>query len=901
MNVLHKVAFESLKKSRTRTIVTIIGIMLSTALIFAVTSSASSFVSFFRRYTAYTYGEWHGLEKCTSFEDYESISSSDEVETAVYDKYEGYADVSSELEDISDLYLNVFGINEDFQKLIPVHITSGCFPKNENEILIPEFFSVLTDSKYEVGDKITLKIGDVVSNGEYILPTADKSNFYYWENDNSNKEFIEREEKTYTICGIFEMPAFSNIYSYGITAFTFPTETEYLTNSYDYFYSLKNPSDISSFMKENSLDGETNNEYLLSLGFSRYNSVTKSLFGVVAIVIVIVMLGSVVLIYNAFSISISERTKQFGILSSVGATKSQLRKMITFESFILSVIGIPLGLLLGLIGITVTFSLLEGSFSLLSFGVYDNITIELDISWISVIAAVIIAVVTIRISAWLPSYRASKVSAVDAIRQTTDVKMPKKDIRTPRIIYKLFGISGVLGHKYYKRSRKKYRSTIISLFMSIVLFISASAFTNYIVDSSMIFEGVESTETVYNYDISVEYFLNAENDMITPESLTNKMSVNSEINDYSYFCNFGTYFRIPYNNISDKIKNYVDSVGFFSNMGDMEVFSFIYFIKDDTFKEILKKNNLSESKFMNPDEPLGVTFDTTSVFDEEAEKFINIDVFSVDEITFKTYCYKDIDGYNFSGADDKTAEYIKVKSEAVTDTIKLPIEECRTDLTLKSGATIHKPISNMNHSSAFYLFFPYSAAEKIIPNNNFDELSFLIKTDNHLECCRQLTEMHQNEKMNYGIIYDKTAEIEQEENIVLIIKVFAYGFIILISLIAAANVFNTITTNIGLRRRDFSMLQSIGMNLKEMRKMLYYECILYGTKALLFGLPVSFLITFLIYHAVNLSVELSFFIPWKAVIIAGISVFFVVFATMLYASRKLKTSSTVDNLKNENL
>ena len=84
---------------------------------------------------------------------------------------------------------------------------------------------------------------------------------------------------------------------------------------------------------------------------------------------------------------------------------------------------------------------------------------------------------------------------------------------------------------------------------------------------------------------------------------------------------------------------------------------------------------------------------------------------------------------------------------------------------------------------------------------------------------------------------------ENDRNLVLIIKVFSYGFIVLISLIALANVFNTISTSIYLRRREFAMLKSVGMTRKGFRKMMNFECLLYGLKALAFGIPTSFAVT----------------------------------------------------------
>jgi putative ABC transport system permease protein len=152
-----------------------------------------------------------------------------------------------------------------------------------------------------------------------------------------------------------------------------------------------------------------------------------------------------------------------------------------------------------------------------------------------------------------------------------------------------------------------------------------------------------------------------------------------------------------------------------------------------------------------------------------------------------------------------------------------------------------------------------------------------------------------------GDLYNYAEFAETSRSIIVIVKVFAYGFIVLISLIAAANVFNTITTNINLRRREFAMLKSVGMTAKGMKKMLNFECILYGTKALLYGLPVSAIVTYLIYCSIRRGIDTYFSIPWGAVGIAVLSVFLVVFSTMMYSMSKIKKDNPIDALKNENL
>jgi len=152
-----------------------------------------------------------------------------------------------------------------------------------------------------------------------------------------------------------------------------------------------------------------------------------------------------------------------------------------------------------------------------------------------------------------------------------------------------------------------------------------------------------------------------------------------------------------------------------------------------------------------------------------------------------------------------------------------------------------------------------------------------------------------------GSVYDLAENYEVQRLLVRVVNVFAYGFIILISLIAVANVFNTISTNISLRRREFAMLRSVGMSQHGFSRMMNYECLIYGLRGLLWGLPLSILVTYAIYRVTDVAYDISFYVPWYSIAIAVCSVFAVVFIAMWYAAGKIRGDNTVDALKNENI
>ena len=149
-------------------------------------------------------------------------------------------------------------------------------------------------------------------------------------------------------------------------------------------------------------------------------------------------------------------------------------------------------------------------------------------------------------------------------------------------------------------------------------------------------------------------------------------------------------------------------------------------------------------------------------------------------------------------------------------------------------------------------------------------------------------------------LYNMSGALEQNRNIIFIIDVFTYVFVIMISLIATANVFNTISTNIKLRRRELSMLRSIGMSDHDFQKMMNFECILYGIRTLLYGLPLASILSYLIYKGmISSGMDIAYIFPLGSTVISILGVFFIVFITMLYSTSKLRKENIIDALRDD--
>lgn len=897
MNVFHKVTLQSLKKNRVRTIVTIIGIILSAAMICAVTTFVSSMRDYALRTAIYSDGSWHGNMTGTSYSVYDSVSASDKVESASYMQQLGYA-YAEGCTNPDKPYLYVLGASEGAGSLLPIHITSGSYPASPDEILLPTHLASDGGVQHRIGESITLELGERMSDG-YAL----NQNTPLLHAEDGEEETLEvRERRSYTVVGFYSRFSgrLEDWAAPGYTAITIADEIPTDNYLYDVYFKMHRAKDIYAFMEENGLGLNRNTDVLLYQGLSQYDSFTNMLMGLAAIVIGLIMFGSVSLIYNAFSISVSERTKQFGLLSSVGATKKQLRGMVFFEALCVAAIGIPLGVLSGIGGIGVTLMLIGSKFS----GVIGNanVPMRLCVSWAAVAAASVIALITVLISAWIPSKRATRVSAVEAIRQNTDVKVTNRPVKTSKLTYKVFGLPGMLASKYYKRSKRKYRTTVMSLFMSIVLFVSATAFTDYLMES--VTGGISENE----YDL---WYAGGESDFNgkTADEILTILKSDEQVEKATFAAN-----EYVSGCVSSQYLN-EDAMGVLSGTSGGEeeqgiIVACTYFIPNADFKALLAEYGLSEADFADPENPLALTIDGNTAFNREEQRYTTTNVLNSDECELVCneliYSY---DGYNYRDEfTNENGETIVryVNPDDASDIREVPYEEAYVSFTLRSGKTIHDFPYFIDKTASCHLrmIYPISVYEKVIPEVARTErhyFRFFMTSEDHAASYSNLETVLMENGLPSDQLYNYAEGVEQSRNMVLIVRVFAYGFVVLISLIAAANVFNTISTNISLRRREFAMLKSVGMTPKGFNKMANFECLLYGTKALMFGLPVSCGVTYFIYLAIMEGYETVFRLPWGAMGVAVLSVFLVVSLTMLYSMSKIKKDNPIDALKNENL
>jgi len=895
MNIINKVTLKTLWKNKVRTLVTIIGIILSVSMITAVTTSISSLRNYLLEVIIEQDGDWHGSASSIPYEKLEELRNDSEIESITTIQNIGYALLEDCINEDKP-YLFIAGMDSTFAETMPVRLTAGKLPANTSQIILPNHLESNGGVIYSIGDVLNLDIGIREIDGMAL-----KQSVPFINPDNGESESLTiKEQRSYTVVGFYERPSFEPFSAPGYTGLTLDSgETTY---SYDVYLKLKHPNKIFDFMEEtfSGYEYTTNNDYLRLSGISNIGSYLKVFYSLAAILIGIIVFGSISLIYNAFSISVSERTKQFGLLSSVGATKKQMKKGVLFEAFALSIIGIPLGILAGILGMGITFKCIGNLFTTYFMNGIEAV-FRLSVSWQAVVIAVIIGLITVLISAYIPAKRAAKVSAIEAIRMSQDVRIKAKKVRTSKFIYRLFGLEGMLANKNFKRNKRKYRATVISLFLSIVLFISASSFSAYLKESAGKVMDPAEYDIVYTF---------------TPDS-TNKYSVDEVFNSlksisdvtesgYTIINYTSDYIEIAVEDLSQEYIEYAEKIynnelkeGQYTYFNVME-----YFIDDATYEKFLKDNSINVDIHMDPDKPLPVINGYSRIFDFNEVRYYTINLIKNDlkKINMRKLAKKE--NLHYTGE----TQYINGQTYFIYmdddgNKKQFAAEEVVIDYSVEGTLTDKKPFMvSTNPGVSISLLYPYSAAYKVM-GEDFDsaQTAMYFATNDHKTVYDEMVKVLSGMGLNYSRIIDYAEMEESNRAIITVLDVFSYGFIVLISLIAAANVFNTISTNIGLRRREFAMLKSIGMTQKMFNRMMNYECLLYGIKGLVYGIPVSIGVTWLIYRSIQNGLETGFFIPWYSIVISVGSVFAVVFATMIYSMRKIKKDNPIDALKEENL
>ena len=884
MKLLNKLTLKNLRLNKVRTIVTIVGIMLSAALITVVSGMALSGRQTMIDAQKTWSGDYDVSLDIIDTAKIDEIRQNRNVENAYYKERLGFSKAT--VADNAEYGYAVTAISENaFDGCFKLKLEKGSFPTNSNEAVVTGAFKNTDGKDVKVGDKITLELGVLKGTDGKVLGESELL-------DLSPKRFKEskitdKKQKTYTITGIIENPntrelnpsSCFEIYTVSdeespveairtkhmnklYIAYTPQSEGNYLQNTADILgFKADDMSNVISDeispedQQTSGINGYSFSTTLLAMkGYGGSDGTNVMIFSLAVIIIIIVMLASVFVIRNSFAISITEKTSMYGMLASVGATKRQIRRNVLFEGFILGLIGIPLGILLGLGVNAILIAILNSVLGdMLSGATFVFVT-----PTIPIICAIVLSAVTIFLSSFFIALRASRIPPLVAIRGNKDIKVKNnKPYRTSKLTKKLFGVGGEIASKSLKRSRKKYRTTVISIVVSVAMFIAVSAFMDY---------GMTFTE---------HYYGNADYSYMVTGIDANQAETIEKMPEIENYLTVGLQYGyvsadVPVNECGENF--------LYDNADGTKSFGaeFLEF-EHDTFVQICKELKLDYSKVKG-----GVL-----VYSEVTP--YNMENMEGTGEPMKLFGKTAPTKFTVHGNDDEGNALItgKLKVSSVFDKIPESIEYVAGDgITLGESLIIGEQgvISPQLGEHGCYI-------------------TLYANTSDHTSLTSRIESMSgTGDSESYISIYDSEEIVRQFNAVMLIVGIFVYGFIGVISLIGLTNIFNTISTNMQLRSKEFASLKSIGMTKKEFNRMIRLESLMYGIKSLIIGIPLGVLGVFAIFSSFSIgSVPMSFVFPWKAILISIAAVFIVVWLIMKYSISKVNKQNIIETIRNDNI
>ena len=895
MKILNKLTVKNLKLNKSRTIVTIIGIMLSCALIMVVAGMAASAQQTMVNLQINMTGNYDLFVKGANKKIIDNAQANRNVKDIYIKQNLGCAYLPQAKFDTKP-YINVVAFNEkSFTDCFNVTLKEGRLPQNGNELVLSQ--SVIENSKadYKIGDTVALDLGKRVYASGDEIPLDDTD---YFNDTNGTEKLVDTHKKTYTVVGVFNKVSSSYFAADSISAsssaftlaeenadindlfisFTSDGEKDYITTSGeilnltgDDFESLKNNFEV--YLENGDFDeADINKDLLRYKGFALSDEYMRMLFSLAVIIIVIIAISSIFVIRNSFAISITEKTKLYGMLASIGATSKQIRHNVLFEGFVLGIIGIPAGILLGVgviaLLVVILNALLENMLNGISF-VYAVPW------WVAVISAVMSAVI-ILFSTLSSAFRASKIAPITAIRGNNDIKINKnkrKSYKAPKFIKKLFGVGGEIAYKNLKRSKKKYRTTVISIIITVAMFISISTFIEY---------GMKITGDHFK-DISYNITVHANDELSYDEyeNIYKRIIADTDINSSIKACGN------DYGNIVGLTDYYTeDAKAAELSGGDL---AYVFGVDNKSFKEYVTA--------------LGYNYDDVKdkALITNDFKYYNSDNILIKGKEFDLPMNTVVKLYP-NGTPSYTEDDIKEIQKTDPDFVYNPDDYKSVDLVIYDtinkevpGSIVSSIMSTLNEGS---VLVSEDYFKKLFAEDN-DHTTRVIVIDSADPV--NTVEYINNLDIENLDVFNINEQKEQMNAIVLIIAIFAYGFIIVISLIGITNVFNTINTNMRLRSKEFAMLKSIGMTKKEFNRMIRLESLFYGLKSLLIGVPLGLLGGYAIFKATGNTIMLDYSFPTMAVLISIVFVFFVVWLIMKISISKVNKQNIIETIRNDNI
>ena len=951
MNLMKKLTLKNLKLNRKRTIVTIVGIILATALLSALVTLVSSFQYSMIEYQKQKDGDFHvkfsgvKMSELSEFKNNRNIESTFETMGMGFAKLDGCKNEDKP-------YAYVMATDEAGFEKGCFNLIEGRMAKNEDEIVIPRHLKTNGRIDIKVGDEITLDIGKRYdSSTESVI----------WENiayEHEAETLTDTVTKQYKVVGIMERPGYG-MEDYSAAGYTFVTYSDELaaidngTKSEESeadntltVYSrytqkaLRNKDAVTAdiigvdeklFEKANNssveMSAEESDRFLKEMENAKYDiyinrflisyecvfpidGTFKALFTVATVVALIIILTSVYCIKNSFNISITEKIRQYGMLASVGATRRQIKSSVKTEAAMLGVVGIPVGTMSGILASLILVKVVNA----LSAG-WLNFALSFHTSLPALILAVILSIATIYFSATGSARRAAKVTPLEAIRNTKEIKIKSSKLKTPAIIGRIWGIGGVISYKNIKRNNKKYRTTVTSIVICSVTFIVIS----YFMSMAFSMVGMSYASADYNIGINMSYKKDIHIDI---EKLSKLVSGIEGVDDYlvgagydfdvdkpEYTKEYGEYCRQLYDDSEDVSQMFLITVlddksydKYASDAGIKNAAAGAILVNKGTFdvynenssKYVKKEMELYKYKAGDTIECGYNVYDDASSDDNAAEG----------DTESSTDDNNAVEGDTESGTEDNSGY---VDEETINNGVRKTVDVTIVGVTDKVP-TGYKGYGNttllfMNQKGFESLWADGKSGNELKPGHaSYSAYVVAENADEYQDTFEKETEGNPEYSQISFYVSNLDKQMRDEKSLFTLLGVFAYGLIVVIALIGITNIINTLSTGMELRSREFATLRSIGMTDKQFAGMVRLESVFISVKALGIGVPLGILISYLLCVMMNrMDDAIIYEPPYKAIILCIVVVIMLIYAIMKLSMTKLRHNNIIETIKNENL
>lgn len=885
MSITKKLALRHLKQNKTRSVLTVLGITISVVMLTVIFTCATSFAHYYGERAINTNGNWHFFVKT----DYESakkyLLSDSSLKDIGFEKDLSTEEQSYKIYSDKANYIRTGTIYQGDAQYIKDTVTckyDGALPKSDNEIMVEQSLIKNNGLELKIGDEIKIAVGSRLKGDFVILPI--KGNYQFGERFEKEKDETfkvvgilhdnEPTERGAIIRGMSDLKS-KNLVAYGKIKKVTPFSYIKINGIYDKFGFTKKKRAFN--VGENT--GFLNSRLAFSIDKNDLPQVLK-LTAIGIVVFAVIFVSSFAMIYNSFALSVGEQIKYLGMLSSVGATRKQKKKTLYFEGAILGGIGIILGIVLGLLTTFISQSAMNAKIMTIMEGYNDNIKYSTHISLWVLCLIVILAALTVFVSIISPVQKAARITAIDAIRKTDEIKRKGK-IRTPFIITKLFGFEGDIAFKNLRRNGRKSRTIIACICICAVLFLSC----NYFCET---FKEASNLDYELPYQLTFQYSAESKAQL---EKARNYLKTNKRVK--RFYSIWEAWYSILRGDINPYDNSRLYDMSFQNESIFVDKYKFIatqditytaHLLDDEDFNALCKKNGIDYKKYYSPDKDGSIKTIVINGIDRNDEPIFN------NNLLGKTIGCYDID------------------SEKTERENKLDENGNQVYFYYKTGCTsIYKfcdfikydkdnPICNLDSSGvAFYA--PKCVYDKYSDDDSF-YFDYGIETDEPYKVEKELKD-YLSENEAEGDVYNNYNWIMKEKSIISAVQFLSYAFILLITLITVFNIINTMTAQIAGRKKELAMLKSVGMTPKEFKKTLIFESMFYGLFGLLFGVPLSLVINRVVGYIISKDNPIPFSVNIWLYLIACVAVFVIIGLTMIYSLKLIKNNSIIDSLKDD--